>query len=1125
MKRIRRQICSILLCATVLLGLWVPGVSALEADTPENQIGNHFAADDETGELPDVPELAGETSKSYADGWIKTDKTIAAGERENEFQITLDVRTKAEIRNVELSEDAAVVIVLDLSGSMQEENRLETAKRAAVAFLNRFAETETADARRKIAVVGFSGQPSQGGWWGGRAGITAATTYQSWTDAADPSTEAKINGMRAEGGTCLQAGLILAKNLLDSDAVADISSKHIVVLTDGRPTYYLTDAAAEDTSTQAIGAPETILGRGSDTDHNTHTKTEDTAWAILATGVNVYGVFLGNDSVNCNNRGCNLRKTGAAWLRENCGFITYAVENTGDLSNIFEGISELIELQAKAWIAEDPLGELFDFAGFVKAPADENAYFYNAADRKIQWNLRLSTPDETTEDGFSIYRLTYTVRLNTLAPGYTANRYYPTNGITSVTWLIEKSTESGVSEIDNGNAYFNVPSAKGYAADISFRKTDETGQPLAGAKFGLYHGETLLAVAVSGDDGTVLFEAVPSGHSYTILEESAPEGFLASTESYPVEVAYGNLIGTIGEENTVINVPAKSYGGLTVSKTVSGAGANPEDEFTFTVTLDDTGITGTYGDLTFTDGVSVFVLKDGERVTASGLPAGTGYTVTESESKGYAVTVNGESTDSVTGTVETDTLAEIAFDNYKAEDPVPPTIDIAITKTVLATGDRIPAWENTFGFVVSKKLPEETGEADVLAAPRITLVGTGTDSVAHGFDDLDFAGNDTVTFYVWEAPGYETFWKYDDTVYRVTFTKNPETGDVSRAYEKIVGNDDGTSFEPVDELTFTNVYHYEDQPIIGTNGGDLTISKTVSRGDREKAFPFTVTLDDPDVNGAYGDMVFTDGVAVVYLKDGESATAEELPADVGYTVREGDNDGYTVTVNGTDSAIAEGNIIENETVFAAFDNAKDIEPLPETGSLTVEKYIHDDDRDTVDKAFTFAVTLTQADDTVLNGEELPAVKYGKNGAEEEAFRLDWEKTADGKSLTAAFPLKHGEKVVINGIPYGTAYKVAETDTAGYHLEHVADNPDDKPGEDGRYLVVDRTDNSVNGIVTKDDEAYRFFSNAKPPVMPVTGDFGVWIFYTLGAVSLLISFVAFAGLLKKTRRSYRAKKTP
>ena len=116
--------------------------------------------------------------------------------------------------------------------------------------------------------------------------------------------------------------------------------------------------------------------------------------------------------------------------------------------------------------------------------------------------------------------------------------------------------------------------------------------------------------------------------------------------------------------------------------------------------------------------------------------------------------------------------------------------------------------------------------------------------------------------------------------------------------------------------------------------GDLTVSKTVSGSGASDAqeFTFTVTLNDDSVNGVYGEMAFENGVSVFKLKAGESKTASDLPAEIAYTVTESDNDGYTVTVNGTDKTEASGTIIAGQTAKAAFNNEKSGEILPTADS-------------------------------------------------------------------------------------------------------------------------------------------------------------------------------------------------
>ncbi len=99
--------------------------------------------------------------------------------------------------------------------------------------------------------------------------------------------------------------------------------------------------------------------------------------------------------------------------------------------------------------------------------------------------------------------------------------------------------------------------------------------------------------------------------------------------------------GTVLNTDTVLYGLWKAgHGNLSVSKTVAGNNGDTSKAFNFTVTLSDTGINGKFGEMTFANGVATFVLKHGESKTASGLPAGITYTVTEAEADkdGYTTT-------------------------------------------------------------------------------------------------------------------------------------------------------------------------------------------------------------------------------------------------------------------------------------------------------------------------------------------------------------------------------------------------------------------------------------------------------------------------------------------------------
>lgn len=152
-------------------------------------------------------------------------------------------------------------------------------------------------------------------------------------------------------------------------------------------------------------------------------------------------------------------------------------------------------------------------------------------------------------------------------------------------------------------------------------------------------------------------EGLPAGITY-IVAESGSEGYIVSKTGDEGTIRSGEKAAA--EFTNHKDAPVPDTGSLIVSKTVTGTAGDKNEAFTFTVTLSDTSINGTYGNMDFTDGTATFTLKHGESVTSAGLPAGTAYTVTEAKAEGYIVT----STDA-TGTIAADAEAMVRFTNTK----------------------------------------------------------------------------------------------------------------------------------------------------------------------------------------------------------------------------------------------------------------------------------------------------------------------------------------------------------------------------------------------------------------------------------------------------------------------------
>lgn len=141
-----------------------------------------------------------------------------------------------------------------------------------------------------------------------------------------------------------------------------------------------------------------------------------------------------------------------------------------------------------------------------------------------------------------------------------------------------------------------------------------------------------------------------------------------SVEEVPV-LGYDTDVKTSDWHSTITN--KVEAGGLLIAKQVKGID-NPKKKYHFTLTLQkdgyDTGepmkLNGTFGDVTFHDGVAEFDLKAGGYVRVKGLPAGVFYTVTEDDytKEGF----NSPEYLNQSGTIQKDDSILVTVTNVKA---------------------------------------------------------------------------------------------------------------------------------------------------------------------------------------------------------------------------------------------------------------------------------------------------------------------------------------------------------------------------------------------------------------------------------------------------------------------------
>ena len=362
---------------------------------------------------------------------------------------------------------------------------------------------------------------------------------------------------------------------------------------------------------------------------------------------------------------------------------------------------------------------------------------------------------------------------------------------------------------------------------------------------------------------------------------------------------FQHMIGAVIENETLYitkEMSSRNVGNLSITKKVKGE-ENCQTEFQFELKLPQyKNLSGLYGDLEFTNGVSQFTLKDGETKTATNLPADTPYVVRESETEGYEI-----GSTHAEGNVPISDTQFVTFTNIKLP-------DLTLGKIVTGEmGDK----SQKFNFIIELKDKDGNpvnaefaysgsvypGHEHETTAPENGILefidGKTRIQLSHGqqitIKDLPYQGRYTVT---------ETAQDGYDTTYNKG--EKPENALLDEDKSICIENHKGTP------------------PLLQT--GNLSVSKTVtgSDGDINKKFTFTVELSDKKINGTYGDMTFKDGIASFTLKHGEKKTAVGLSAGIGYIVTESDNEGYKVTSTGN-----VGTIKADEISKVQFENYKD----------------------------------------------------------------------------------------------------------------------------------------------------------------------------------------------------------
>ena len=319
-----------------------------------------------------------------------------------------------------------------------------------------------------------------------------------------------------------------------------------------------------------------------------------------------------------------------------------------------------------------------------------------------------------------------------------------------------KNTRSELIDIPVQKVWIDNNDKLGYRPDAVTVELYSNGQPtgktLELKPNALHEFLNFITKSSSGWDG--VFEDLPKYDNtgtlidYTVVETPVPEHY---------RVSYGK------EQDGTQVITNTANGNLIITKNVTGNG-NLSENFHFTVKLSDENINGTYGEMTFQNGIAKFMLSHGQSITASDLPADISYTVIEEEANqgAYITQIQGE-----TGTIISGDTVQAVFTNDLS------LISIPVTKSWQDNNDQDGIRPDEITVMLFAD-GVDTGK---------TLTLNEDNNWSSTFTDLnEYKSGQRIVYTVEEVPvyGYETVISGDEqSGFTITNSHTPETINIS----------------------------------------------------------------------------------------------------------------------------------------------------------------------------------------------------------------------------------------------------------------------------------------------------------------------------------------------------------
>ena len=605
-------------------------------------------------------------------------------------------------------------------------SKLSALKNAVNTFIDQVADKETDAVKHNISIVNFSGDKTDkvgdDTYTSGGYEYNYSQIVKDLTDAKTGQQALKdaVSALHAAGATRSDNGMDHAKNILSK--VTRDSTKVVVMFTDGSPTKK--SDFDKGVANGAISAAKVMKDSGATVYTVGCLDGADGTPVTNINSVSDVNKYMHLVSSNYKNAE-SMSSPGTSTYPAGGKSYYLSAGNSTELNNVFENISSQIggsdtEMTSSS-VLKDAVTPYFEIPGGTNAQITlKTAACTGAANGKLTFGAETVAPGNVAA---SVSGNTVSVTGFDYSANWCGSRTDADGNITygGQKLIVEFKIQPTDTFLGGNGVQTNVGTDDGiYASSEAGKEPVEKFAPQSvdvpvkavvpqATNTAIYLGETTnLADRVTTDvsqlDGennkyvnvtytvkdengaTVGTYTVPAGSSSGIWEWSDPasDGTVSpkQTTTYTVTCTVSpTQTGTYGVvEKTAEFIITVNTCSLTISKAVTGDGANPNQTFVFDV-KDSTGKV-----------VTTVVLKNNERKTITGLAVGT-YTVTEDTNWSWSYDILGGNNKTATLSSTTTSATVAVTNNYNSHNWLTSIADV-INKWVSATEiQQIPAPE------------------------------------------------------------------------------------------------------------------------------------------------------------------------------------------------------------------------------------------------------------------------------------------------------------------------------------------------------------------------------------------------------------------------------------------------